>query len=242
MRDHGGCWLAAGLVVALASSRWPAAGQPSARADQIVALCAKAMGGMETIRALRTLRIGIVYPDHGAAPIFCEIRRPNKIRTRITVFDGTRGCLLKDPTGQTGASFRPRLIPDDELKDFEVDIAWFIPAFFDYPYEHLGSEVAGGTEMHKLAVSLPLGAKMTYYVDGDAFLVRRAASDIVVGGNDYHMERAFSDFEPAGGILFPRSFVYPGRQDGTQTATVASIEVNIPLSDDDFRIPVDVQE
>lgn len=50
-------------------------------------------------------------------------------------------------------------------RDLELDIAFAFPAFFDYPAEYLGREMVDGAESDKLAVTLPLGVRMTYFVD-----------------------------------------------------------------------------
>lgn len=216
-----------------------AVGAETQSASEIVARCADAMGGMEAIQAVATLRVAAVYPDHGAGPIVSEIKRPNLIRTRWTVFDGHRGALLAR-TGKDGQPLPPELIPADELKDFEVDVAWVIPAFFEHPADYLGVEAVDGREAHVLRVGLPLGATMTYFVDRDTSLVVKAAADVELRGTKYHMERAFSDHEPAGGVLFPRTFTYPGRHGETQHGSIAAIQVNVALPQDSFRLPAEV--
>ncbi len=88
----------------------------------IIAKCTEAMGGAARIKAVRTLRLEVVYPDHGASAVLHEIRRPNLIRTEragdyVAVFDGPESLVLStaaaakffgpaDPLGKTLSTFR----------------------------------------------------------------------------------------------------------------------------------------
>ena len=131
----------------------PTATSAPITAEHLVEECAQAMGGMEKIDGLETMRTAQHWPDHGI--IRYEIKRPNLVKMGDDlVFDGERAAWL---TGE--------LVPEEEWKDFEMDIGWYVPAFFDYPAEYLGTEVIDNIETHILRVTLPLGAVMTYNLD-----------------------------------------------------------------------------
>ncbi len=199
-------------------------------AERLVNECAEAMGGIAKIDALETIRSTQNWPDHGL--IYYEIKRPNRVRMGDNlVFDGERGSWLEG----RGAG---EPIPEEEWKDFEIDIAWYVPAFFDYPAEYVGTEMVDGIETHKLEVALPLGAVMTYNLDAETYLVYRAATDFTIRGQEYHAERTYSDYQLCDGILYPHAFTYASR-DGleTLTATMAKLEFNVPLADERFSIP-----
>ncbi len=197
-------------------------------AEGLIAECAGAMGGIEKVAALQTMRFAQYLPDHGGLSRY-EIKRPNRVRLGDTVvFDGERAAWLTE--GEP--------IPQEEWKDFEVDIAWYVPAFFDYPAEYLGTEVVDGIETHKLQVTLPLGAVMTYFLDAQTHLVHKAAAYLTVAGQEYHPERTYSDYRSVDGILYPHAFSYEGRNGSDVfTATIRDIEFNIPLGDERFSAP-----
>ena len=188
--------------------------------------CATAMGGIEKIDSLQTMRFSQYLPDHGGISKY-EIKRPNLIRLGDQVAsDGERAFwLTKDDP-----------IPQEEWQDFEVDIAWYIPAFFDYPAEYLGTEVVDDIETQKLQVTLPLGAVMTYYLDAETHLIYKAVANFTINGTEYHPERIYSDYQLSGEIIYPHAFTYEGR-DGVFTATFLNIEFNIPLEDERFSDP-----
>ncbi len=202
-------------------------------AERLVDECVQAMGGMEKIDALETLRLAQHWPDHGL--IRYEIKRPNLVRMGDNlVFDGERASWLEG----RNAEGTPRLVPAEEWKDFEMDIAWYVPAFFDYPAEYMGTEIVDNIETHILQVTLPLGAVLTYNLDAQTYLVYRTSSDVTIGDKEYHMERTYSDYRLHDGILYPHAFTYAGR-DGVKvlTATMETLEFNVPFEDEHFSIP-----
>jgi TolB protein len=195
-------------------------------AERLIDECARAMGGVEKIAALETLRSTQHFPDH--ENLICyEIKRPNRVRMGDQlVFDGKRASWL---TGE--------LVPQEEWKDFEVDIAWYIPAFFDYPAEYMGTGVVNGIETHVLQVPLPLGAVMTYNLDAQTYLVYRASARLMIDHKEFNPERIYSDYRVQDGILYPHAFTYGGRT-GVFTATMETLEFNVPLEDERFAVPI----
>jgi len=215
-------------------------------AERIVARTADAMGGSERIAALRTLRIRTIYPDH-AHPVISEIRRPNLLRTEgvgeyVLVFDGERAAFLERAPAEDGTPRGPELVDPEYSRDFELDIAFAFPAFFDYPSEYLGREVVAGVETHKLVVELPLGVPVTYFIDAETYLPLKARADITVDGTEYHPERSYGDYRETDGFLYPRAFTYFWQPEDVNEATVEIVEVNVTLGDDRFAIPADLEE
>ncbi len=229
------------LAVAL-TALIPACRQPTA--ERIVARTAEAMAGAGRIEDLRTLRIRMIYPDHDY-PVVSELSRPNRMRTEgvgsyVLVFDGERGAFLESPPAEDGTPQGPELIDSSYLKDLELDIAFVFPAVFDHPSEYLGSEVAEGVETHKLGVTLPLGVRMTYFIDAESYLPLKVVADITVDGTEYHPGRVFSDYEDWGGMRYPRSVTYWWMPDEVETAVVDLVEVNVPFGEDRFSIPAGI--
>jgi hypothetical protein len=203
-------------------------------AEEIVARSIEALGGAQRIASWETLRIRYRLPDHNGSALQ-EIRRPNNWRTSSAVFDGERAARLPRPG--SGGSDEVELIPEDEWKDFEMDVAWFVPAFLDHTAEYTGTDSVVGHQVYKLEVSLPLGARMTYYIDATDFVILKVAADATVHERYFHYERLFSNHRNVDGILFPWAFTYPGRQNQVLTGWVEGIEVDVLLPQEHFRIP-----
>lgn len=194
--------------------------------EQIVEASVRAMGGEEVIGDLSTLRITQNWPDHGI--LRTEIERPNKERLGDhLIWNGTYCGLIGSDV----------LVPEEEWKDNEIDIAWFVPAFFDYAAESDGIQTVDGVETYKIQVALPCGALMTYYINTETHLIFKATANYTVYGDEYYVERTYSNYREVDGLLYPHKFTYQGR-DGvtTLTATIRRLEINVNL-DDRFKLP-----
>ncbi|MFC2120692.1 hypothetical protein ACFLTI_03765, partial [Bacteroidota bacterium] len=191
-------------------------------------------GGYEIINNVKTISIKAVYPDHGAVPMEIDIKLPNlSINPRSNiVFDGSKICLLNGRDGISG----PELAPEDEWKDGEVEIAYHFPAFFEYPAEYDGIEDVDGNQFYKLIVNLPLGAKMTYYINSETFLTSKVMFEFIMKGEKYKNWRDWTDYKEVDGLLHPHGFTY-GSRTGRQKGNITSIKLNIPMDDHRFQIP-----
>jgi len=196
------------------------------------------MGGGVKINEIRSLKIDEIYPDHGEEPMTFEMKRPNLFRNPRAnlVFDGKRACWLN---GRDNKS-RPEMVPAEEWKDFEVDIAFHFPAFFDYPAVYSGSEVIEGMEVVKLKVYLPLGAVMTYFIDCNTWLVTRTEAKFILDGKEYAPYRVYSDYRPVDGVVLPHGFTYGSRK-GQMNGWVSSFHVNFPFHEEYVEIPKNLE-
>jgi len=216
------------LVLLLTSSAW------TQTAEEIVARCAQAMGGQDKINALRTMRFHPIFPDHGYKPLPFEIKRPNlsRVMNSLLVFDGKRACFLKGSNGKSG----PEIVDAEEWKDYEVEIGFYFPAFFDHQAMFLGEFTVQEREAYALDVTLPLGARLTYFIDKKSFLPLKVTADFTIRGTIFRPERIYSDYKEVAGILFPHGFTYSSPH-GILKGVMESVEVNVPLPDELFAIP-----
>jgi hypothetical protein len=144
--------------------------------------------------------------------------------------------MLKLDPAKPGQPPVRRDLPAEAAKGYETDLAWFIPAFFDYPAEYAGLVDWKGTKCHKLTVIFPLGTPVAYLIDAGTFLVRAVAVDEIYQGKTYHMEREWLDLRPVQGILYPSRMTYPGRGGKTAIAEIKTIEFNVELAEDWLKL------
>ncbi len=232
--------ISVGMALCLAAVGTPAwSDAQQTEAAWIIAKCAEATGGAARIKAVRSLRLEVVYPDHDASAIFLEIRLPNQIRTEmpgkyVSTFDGQKGVMLKYDPARPGQPPVPQALPVEAMKGFETDLVWFFPLFFDHPTEYAGNVESNGTKCHKLITTLPLGTRAEYFIDARTFLVKTIAVDETYEGQTFHMEREWLDCQPVQGIVYPRRMTYPGRGGKQATAEIKKIEFNVK-NDLEFR-------
>ena len=201
--------------------------------DQIISRCGRALGGSQGIQALRTLsfvrRNGDPKQDE-----YWEIRRPNLVRrTRpgrfILVFDGERAAYLKGPLRKDGSLGGPQILPDEHWPHFEIDIALYLPAFFDSPARYRGRATVNGVDTHSLEVSLPLGGTVVYWVDSESYL------PIKVAVPAWELEHFFDDWAQVGGFMVPRTCRDPSKPE--EIVHLDEVKVNGALGLDRFVMP-----
>ena len=212
-------------------------------ADSIISACTEAMGGRAAVDALRTLRLRYRLPDHGG-PSLKLIKRPNLYRAEPDiVFDGARAAILARSPLPDGTTRPAELVPAEELKDFEMQIGWLFPAFFDYPARHVGVESIDGIETHKLEVVLPLGARLTYYIDAATHLPLMVESNVTLHGKHTRYFRRFGDFRENAGVLYPHWFTYfSHRTKELYIVTIDELDLNVRLDDSLFAVPDGLDE
>jgi hypothetical protein len=234
------CVICVGLLALAAFGNSPLLFGQKVTADHIVAKVSAAMGGIEKIKAMETLRVNTIYGDH-EKPVVIEIKRPNLIRTEstaITVFDGKRGCFLKRPPAKDGSPRGPELFKLDGLKEFEVDLAFYVPAFFDHPSTYKGLGEEAGKKVYKLQVNLPLGGRLTYFVDAETFLITGARAHVSMYGGNHRLDRVYHDYKKTkDGILYFRQFSFSFNGGKMQKAVNEKVEINVPLNNSRFAIP-----
>ena len=233
------------LALAATAAIAPAAVEET-EAAAVIAKCAEAMGGAAGLKAVRTLRLEVVYPDHDATAVLHEIHLPNRLRTErpgeyVAVFDGRRGAMLKYDPAKPGRPPAAQDIPEGAERGFETDLVWFYPLFFEYPAEYAGLVDSKGTKCHRLIVTLPLGTRAEYLVDAQTYQVKAAAVDEAFQGKTYHMEREWLDLRPVQGVLYPNRMSYPGRGGTTAVAEIKKVELNPDLAEDRFKVPAAVR-
>lgn len=240
---------AAGAMAASPAPDPPAAKPaPAPSVDEIVGRYVTARGGIEKLRALRTLRQeGRVSAGAGRdGLVMREIKRPGKIRFEFTVqgvtsvfaSDGQRGWKVNPLEGETA----PRPLPEEALIDAREQ------ADIDGPLvdwkskgsqlEVAGREAVGGRDAWKLKVTLKSGGVLMAWVDvHSANLVRTEASR-QVRGRQVRIETTFGDYRRTGGILFPHLVeVRASGRPQLLKIVVDKVEVNPTLSDARFAPP-----
>jgi hypothetical protein len=217
-------------------------------AEELVAKNIAAKGGIDKMRAIKTLRMtGKVSGGGGfTAAIGQENQRPNLVRetfslqgmTQVSAYDGKTGWQIQPFGGHKD----PELMGEDTLRDLQID-ADFDGPMVDYKekgntVEYLGHDVVDGDDALRLKVTLKDGDILYYYLDPDTFLeIRRDTQEFVRGSvNESVME--FGSYKPVAGVMYPFSISQGTKANpAAQTVTVEKIEFNVPIDPADFMVP-----
>jgi len=215
--------------------------------DEIVERSLKARGGVDKLRAVKTLRItGRMAMGGLEAPVTLEFKRPNQMRMEFTV-QGMTGVQAYD--GKTGWNFipfagmqKPQPMSPEELKLAEEQADMDGP-LLDYKakgntVELVGKEAVEGTQAHKLKVTLKNGTIRYLYVDAEHFLEIKMEGKQTIRGTETEVEASMGDFKEVEGLMLAHA-VQSGAKGSPQrqTITVQKIEINPPLDDARFKMP-----
>src|SRR3989454_5243490 len=217
-------------------------------ADEIVANYIKAIGGMEKIQAVNTLRRSGKYNGGGGfeAAILQDNQRLHSVReefslqgmTGINAYDGKTGWKIEPWGGKKD----PESLGEEEMKSILED------SDFDGPLvnyrqkgnkvEFVGMDQFEGTDTFKLKVTNAKGDVYFYYLDTDYYIPIKIDTKRIVRGAEREYETALGDYKEVAGWYLPYSFETntKGSQDKSKVV-YEKIEANVSIDDSRFSMP-----
>lgn len=223
-------------------------------ADELVAKNIEAKGGIDKIKAIKTMRMTgkALFPGGFAATSGQENSRPNLVRetfslqgmTAVQAYDGSSGWQVQPFSGRKD----PQLLGEDDLRDLLID------SDFDGPLvnykekgntvEYLGHDVVDGDDALRLKVTLKNGDILYYYLDPDTYLEIRRETQEFIRGSVKESASEMGSYKPVAGVMYPFSIASGPKNDPTswQTISVEKIEVNVPLDNSEFAVPASLKK
>ena len=218
-------------------------------ADEIVAKYIKAVGGMEKIQAVKTIRRSgkIVAGGGFELPTILENKRPNLFRQEITL-QGLTGVMAYN--GKAGWKVEPfqgkkdaEPLGEEEMKQV-VEESDFDGPLVNYQQkgnkvEFVGMEPVEGTDAYKLKVTLSNGEVRFFFMDTDYYVPIKIEAKRMIRGAEVETETSLGDYKEVNGWYLPFSIESGGK--GSQFKAKISfdkIEANIPIEDGRFVAPV----
>jgi hypothetical protein len=221
-------------------------------ADELVSKNLEAKGGIEKIKAIKSVRVTGKLSGGGGftATTTQENQRPNLLRetislqgmTAITAFDGKTGWQIQPFGGHKD----PEFLGEDDLRDLLLD------ADFDGPLvnykekgntvEYLGHDVVDGDDALRLKVTLKNGDIIYYFLDPDTFLEIRKEVQEFIRGSVRESVVEMGSYKPVNGVMYPFSVSQGSKANpAQQTTTTEKIEVNVPIEGGDFAVPASLK-
>lgn len=217
-------------------------------AEELVAKNIEAKGGMDKIKALKSLRMTAKFDSGGfKADIGQESKRPDMLRqsfsvqgmTQVEAYDGTTGWQINPFQGRKD----PELLGDQELRNV-IEDADFDGPLVDYQakgnkVEYMGKDQVDGDDVYKLKVTLKNGDIFYYDLDPDTYIEIQIEKQRFVRGAVRESVTLLGSYKPVNGVMFPYSIVSGPKnhpEDGGKV-TIQKIEANVPVDDKDFKMP-----
>lgn len=217
-------------------------------ADELIAKNIAARGGLEKIKAIKTIRMSGKAKGFGGRVIAMGVEnaRPDLVRvtstvqgmTAIEAYDGTTGWQVQPFGGKKD----PELMGEDSLRDLLLD-ADFDGPLIDYKekgstVEYLGHDVVDGDDALRLKVTLKNGDIIYDYLDPDTFIeIRREIQQFIRGSVRERVE-SLGSYKPVAGVMFAFSITTgPRSNPDAETIAVQAIEANVNIDPSDFAVP-----
>jgi hypothetical protein len=225
-----------------------ASAAPAQTVDDVVRRYLEARGGLARLRAVRSLRLtGTMELPGVSAPFVLELKRPDKMRTEFTV-EGQKGVRAWD--GRVAweqlplPGERPRLMDPEEAAEAraqaDVDFSPLVDAAAKgYTIELEGRDRLPGGDTWKLVVRGKDGPPRTMHLDARTHLVVETVDRRKVDGQEVEFVTEIGDYRAVAGLVFPhRMEVGPKGSPERQRLVVRKVEIDPPLDDSRFAMPV----
>jgi hypothetical protein len=237
------------FLLGIAGAALLAAPASAQTADEIVAKYIKAVGGMEKIQAVKTLRRSgkIVVGGGLEIPTVQENKRPNMFRQEISLqgltgvmaYNGKAGWKVEPFQGKKD----PESLGEEEIKQV-VEESDFDGPLVNYQQkgnkvEFVGMEPVEGTDAYKLKVTLANGEVRFYYMDTDYYVPIKVETKRIIRGAEVEAETVLGDYKEVDGWYLP--FSIESGPKGSQfkaKVTFDKIKANVPIDDSRFVAPV----
>src|SRR5437764_13126479 len=242
---HNGCLVLA-ATLSLSITAW------SQTADELVQKNTEAKGGIEKIKAIKTVRLTGKLDAGGGftGAVGQENKRPNQVRetftlqgmTQVQAYDGSAGWQIRPFGGRKD----PQLMGEDDMRDLLID-ADFDGPLMDYvekgnKIEYLGHDTVDGDDALRLKVTLKDGDIIYYYLDPDTYLEIRKEVQEFIRGSVRESVTELGSYKPVSGVMYPFSISQGNKANpAQQTTTIEKIEVNVPIDPRDFNVPASLK-
>src|SRR6266478_554631 len=190
--------------------------------DEVIASNIKARGGLEKIKAVRSVRTTskLTVGSFRAAYVQ-ENKRPDRVReeaivqgmAQVQAYDGKAAWQISPFSGRKD----PERMSLDDTKTLLID---------------------AGIDCYKVKLSLKNGDVRYYFLDSDSFLELKIENQSNIRGTVQYTETYFGDYEQVNGIYYP--FAVETGDKGSDSRTkfaVDKVELDVPLDDARFLMP-----
>jgi len=218
-------------------------------AEELVARNFAARGGLENIRAIRTLRMnGRLQQGGMMARVSRVTAAPNLYRqeftlqgmTEIQSYDGSQGWQISPFEGRKD----PEFIGEDNLRGLVEDADFYGP-LIDYQkkdnrIEYLGHDIVDGDDAYRLKVTLANGDILYYFLDPDTYLEIRIEKMEFIRGSVNETVTNLGSYKKVDGVYFPFSMEMGGKSQNPSDyarITIDRIEANVPVDAQQFKMP-----
>jgi outer membrane lipoprotein-sorting protein len=217
-------------------------------ADDLVAKNLQAKGGIDKIKAIKSLRMsGKFQQGSFTAQVAQDAKAPDELRemftiqgmTQIQAYDGSTGWQISPFQGRRD----PEILGEDDMRDITEDADFYGP-LVDYKekgntIEYLGVDTVDGDDAYRLKVTLKNGDIYYYYLDPDTYIEIRTERQQFIRGAVRETQTDLGSYKQVNGVYFPFAIASgpKNRPDQKGTITIEKMEANVSIPDSEFKVP-----
>ena len=212
-------------------------------ADDIIQKYANAMGGLDNINKVKTVKmIGTVSAQGMDLPLTIQIINGKAMRSDVEVMGQKVTNSYKDGKAWkinpfAGASTATDAT-DVELKDMKAQSS-IASQLMDYKargykVDLQGQEDVNGAKAYKIKLTEPDNKESTYYIDATTFMPVKIIGKRNIMGQDMDVETFLSDPKDFGGVKFNTGIVQKAGGQTFQEIHFDKIELNAPVDEKIF--------
>jgi|CZKP01.1.fsa_nt_gi hypothetical protein len=218
-------------------------------AEEIVNKYIHAIGGLENIQAIKTIKLtGKVTAGGMDIPFTQTCKRPQMVLMESTIqgmtmkqaFDGIQGWTINPFMGKKD----PDVMSKDAAKAIQRN-ADFEGQLINYKdkgskIELIGKEDLGGSQVYNIKLTDKNNDTTSYYIDADSYLVVKQNDKLKFDTKEIFSESILSNYKQVNGVMFPFSIESksPDNPMGSAKIIVESIEINNTVDDSIFKMPL----
>jgi outer membrane lipoprotein-sorting protein len=234
------------LAAAVAGGADDAVSPAARKAGEIIAKHVAAVGGVEKIRAIRTLRAEGKLSQSGVElPFTLWMKRPNLCRldvdlqgaSMVQAHDGEKTWWVNPLLGIA----EPREMPEDLAKavlrwaDFEGPLVEYEKK--GYKAEYAGEEETEKGKLHKIKLTLSGGEVWHVYLDAKTFLEAKRTFPLSIGGEPMETTTRFGGYAAVNGVQIYRVIEGEGFDGSPFMMRFESVVANPEIDDARFKKP-----
>jgi hypothetical protein len=231
------------LIGACTASVW------AQTADGIVAKYIENIGGSDKLAAIQSIRATGRFIGGGGfeAEVVDEFKRPGKVRhdfmlqgfTLVNAYDGRNGWRINPFGGKKDAEAMGEGQLKQIVEESDIDGPLIDLAKKGHKIEFAGREEYEGSDVFKLKVTLADGTVKHYYLDAEYYIPIKVETKQIIRGSEVEYDEIFGNYKKVNGVYFPFSVESgPKGSQNRQIVTWDTIEVNVPVDDARFAMPV----
>lgn len=215
--------------------------------DEVLDNHAKAIGGMDKLMAIKTVKFTGKFSGGGVdVPVTYMIKRPNMVRMDVTFqgnsqirsYDGTTAWQISPWSGKKDPEKMPAEDEKQMKEQADIEGPLVNHKAKGYTAELMGKEDMEGSEVYKVKLTDKDGDVSYYFLDSQSYLILKETKKRKIKEKEINSETLYGNYQQVEGITFPMSMEFRevGQQQG-QSGIMEKVELNIEIDDSIFKMP-----